>query len=89
MGFRVVVEKKEEEGPSLSEATIMVRVKDQVEAYGSRWRWTGQRPGSCAPESVGEILPRSERSQAPRLQGPNPFLKGWDGSPDKGPHRIR
>jgi len=31
MGFRVIVEKKEEEGPSLSEATIMVRVKDQVE----------------------------------------------------------
>ena len=31
MGFRVVVEKKEEEAPSLSEATIMVRVGDQVE----------------------------------------------------------
>jgi 2-isopropylmalate synthase len=31
MGFRVVVEKKEEEAPPLSEATIMVRVKDRVE----------------------------------------------------------
>ncbi|MBS3920839.1 MAG: citramalate synthase [Deltaproteobacteria bacterium] len=31
LGFRVIVEKKEEEGPSLSEATIMVRVGDQVE----------------------------------------------------------
>jgi len=31
MGFRVVVEKKEEEAPSLSEATIMVRVGDRVE----------------------------------------------------------
>jgi 2-isopropylmalate synthase len=31
MGFRVIVEKKEEEGPPLSEATIMVRVGDQVE----------------------------------------------------------
>jgi 2-isopropylmalate synthase len=31
MGFRVIVEKKEEEAPSLSEATIMVRVGDQVE----------------------------------------------------------
>jgi 2-isopropylmalate synthase len=31
MGFRVIVEKKEEEVPPLSEATIMVRVGDQVE----------------------------------------------------------
>ena len=31
MGFRVVVEKKTEEAPPLSEATIMVRVGDQVE----------------------------------------------------------
>lgn len=31
LGFRVIVEKKEEEGPPLSEATIMVRVGDQVE----------------------------------------------------------
>ncbi|OGP79178.1 MAG: citramalate synthase [Deltaproteobacteria bacterium RBG_16_49_23] len=31
MGFRVIVEKKEEEGFPLSEATIMVRVGDQVE----------------------------------------------------------
>jgi len=31
MGFRVIVEKSEEEGPSLSEATIMVRVGDRVE----------------------------------------------------------
>jgi len=31
MGFRVIVEKKEEEAPPLSEATIMVRVGDQVE----------------------------------------------------------
>jgi 2-isopropylmalate synthase len=31
MSFRVIVEKKEEEAPSLSEATIMVRVRDQVE----------------------------------------------------------
>jgi 2-isopropylmalate synthase len=31
MGFRVIVEKKEEGSPPLSEATIMVRVNDQVE----------------------------------------------------------
>jgi 2-isopropylmalate synthase len=31
MGFRVIVEKKEEEVPPLSEATIMVRVGDRVE----------------------------------------------------------
>jgi len=31
MGFRVIVEKKEDEAPPLSEATIMVRVGDQVE----------------------------------------------------------
>ncbi len=31
MGFRVIVEKKEEEGVPLSEATIMVRVGDRVE----------------------------------------------------------
>jgi len=31
MGFRVIVEKDREETPSLSEATIMVRVGDQVE----------------------------------------------------------
>ena len=31
IGFRVVVEKKEEEAPSLSEATIMVRVGDRIE----------------------------------------------------------
>jgi 2-isopropylmalate synthase len=31
LGFRVIVEKKEDEGPPLSEATIMVRVGDQVE----------------------------------------------------------
>jgi 2-isopropylmalate synthase len=31
LGFRVIVEKKEEEGHPLSEATIMVRVGDQVE----------------------------------------------------------
>jgi len=31
MGFRVIVEKSEEEGPPLSEATIMVRVGDRVE----------------------------------------------------------
>ncbi len=31
MGFRVIVEKKEEEGMPLSEATIMVRVGDRVE----------------------------------------------------------
>jgi 2-isopropylmalate synthase len=31
MGFRVIVEKSEEEGPSMSEATIMVRVGDSVE----------------------------------------------------------
>lgn len=31
MGFRVIVEKKEEDAPPLSEATIMVRVGDQVE----------------------------------------------------------
>jgi 2-isopropylmalate synthase len=31
MGFRVIVEKDREEAPSLSEATIMVRVGDQVE----------------------------------------------------------
>jgi 2-isopropylmalate synthase len=31
MGFRVIVEKKEEGAPPLSEATIMVRVGDQVE----------------------------------------------------------
>jgi 2-isopropylmalate synthase len=31
LGFRVIVEKKEEEAPPLSEATIMVRVGDQVE----------------------------------------------------------
>ncbi len=31
MGFRVIVEKKAEEEPPLSEATIMVRVGDQVE----------------------------------------------------------
>ena len=31
LGFRVIVEKKEEEGFPLSEATIMVRVADQVE----------------------------------------------------------
>lgn len=31
MSFRVIVEKKQEEAPSLSEATIMVRVRDQVE----------------------------------------------------------
>jgi len=31
MGFRVIVEKGEEEGPPLSEATIMVRVGDRVE----------------------------------------------------------
>lgn len=31
MGFRVIVEKKEEETPPLSEATIMVRVGDRVE----------------------------------------------------------
>jgi 2-isopropylmalate synthase len=31
MGFRVIVEKREEEAPPLSEATIMVRVRDRVE----------------------------------------------------------
>jgi 2-isopropylmalate synthase len=31
IGFRVIVEKKSEEAPTLSEATIMVRVGDQVE----------------------------------------------------------
>jgi len=31
LGFRVMVEKSEEEGPPLSEATIMVRVGDRVE----------------------------------------------------------
>ncbi len=31
MGFRVIVEKSEEEGPPFSEATIMVRVGDRVE----------------------------------------------------------
>ncbi len=31
MGFRVIVEKKEEDAPPLSEATIMVRVGDRVE----------------------------------------------------------
>jgi 2-isopropylmalate synthase len=31
LGFRVIVEKKEEEAPPLSEATIMVRVGDRVE----------------------------------------------------------
>ena len=31
MGFRVIVEKQSEESPSLSEATIMVRVGDRVE----------------------------------------------------------
>jgi 2-isopropylmalate synthase len=31
MGFRVIVEKKEEENPPLSEATLMVRVGDRVE----------------------------------------------------------
>ncbi len=31
LGFRVIVEKKEEEGPPFSEATIMVRVGDQIE----------------------------------------------------------
>jgi 2-isopropylmalate synthase len=31
LGFRVIVEKKQEEAPPLSEATIMVRVGDQVE----------------------------------------------------------
>jgi 2-isopropylmalate synthase len=31
MGFRVIVEKKEDEGAPLSEATIMVRVGDRVE----------------------------------------------------------
>jgi len=31
MGFRVIVEKNEEEGPAISEATIMVRVGDSVE----------------------------------------------------------
>ncbi len=31
MGFRVIVEKSEEEGPSISEATIMVRVGESVE----------------------------------------------------------
>ena len=31
MGFRVIVEKKRGRSPSLSEATIMVRVEDQVE----------------------------------------------------------
>lgn len=31
LGFRVMVDKKEEAGPPLSEATIMVRVGDQVE----------------------------------------------------------
>jgi 2-isopropylmalate synthase len=52
MGFRVVVEKRSEESPTLSEATIMVRVGDQVEHTAA----VGQGPVNALDNAIRKAL---------------------------------
>jgi 2-isopropylmalate synthase len=52
MGFRVMVEKKEEEAPPFSEATIMVRVGDQVEHTAA----VGNGPVSALDHAIRKAL---------------------------------
>ena len=77
MGFRVVVEKKEEEVPPLSEATIMVRVEDQVEHTAA----VGEGPVNALDHALRKALESSTRNsggQTPRLQGTDSLVQGWD-----------
>ncbi|MEW6374793.1 MAG: citramalate synthase [Thermodesulfobacteriota bacterium] len=52
MGFRVIVEKKEEEAPPLSEATIMVRVGNRVEHTAS----VGNGPVNALDNAIRKAL---------------------------------
>jgi 2-isopropylmalate synthase len=52
MGFRVIVEKKEEEAPPLSEATIMVRVGDRIEHTAS----VGNGPVNALDNAIRKAL---------------------------------
>lgn len=52
MGFRVIVEKKEEATPPLSEATIMVRVGDQIEHTAA----TGNGPVNALDNAIRKAL---------------------------------
>ncbi len=64
MGFRVIVEKQEEEAPSLSEATIMVRVRDQVEHTAAVGDGPVNALDHALRKALEKVLPRIKRGQA-------------------------
>ncbi len=81
LGFRVVVEKKEEEAPSLSEATIMVRVDGRVEHTAA----VGQGPVNALDHALRKALEKfyPELSEVKLLDYKVRILSSADGTAAK------
>jgi 2-isopropylmalate synthase len=81
MGFRVIVEKQEEETPSLSEATIMVRVGDQVEHTAA----IGDGPVNALDHALRKALEKfyPELSEVKLLDYKVRILSSMDGTAAK------
>ena len=81
LGFRVIVEKKEEETPSLSEATIMVRVDDRIEHTAA----VGQGPVNALDHALRKALEKfyPELSEVKLLDYKVRILSSADGTAAK------
>jgi len=81
LGFRVIVEKKEEEAPSLSEATIMVRVDDRIEHTAA----VGQGPVNALDHALRKALEKfyPELSEVKLLDYKVRILSSADGTAAK------
>ena len=81
MGFRVIVEKQEEETPALSEATIMVRVGDQVEHTAA----VGDGPVNALDHALRKALEKfyPELSEVKLLDYKVRILSSMDGTAAK------
>ena len=59
LGFRVIVEKKQDDGTSLSEATVMVKVGEVVEHTAAVGAGPVNALDHALPEGIGKVLSRN------------------------------
>ena len=64
LGFRVIVEKKQEDGTTLSEATVMVKVGEVVEHTAAVGAGPVNALDHALAQVVGKVLSAASRSEA-------------------------
>ena len=78
LAYRVNIE-ADADGAPLTEATVKVRVGDQVDAHGQRGRRPGERAGRRAAQGAAAVLSAAGGDAPGRLQGARGERPGGDG----------